>query len=270
MWSPSPSPPPISPCCWRGVLLGPWEAMALGGVFGLASMWKATAHYVVNTDQLFSPTTSGNPFGSFVLSVVSRMLFGLLVGAAAAVLPQRPAGGGMGGPGGLPGALPPRPAGVRGHGPLLSGGGVWPGGGGGGPGHPQRRGHQAGSPWPSSWWSGGWTGPKGGTSSLFQVEAARKFSAGERYHRLSMVLVLIVTTCSAGGGGHLLRPADEQGPLPGGHPAVGDPLRGPAPPADPVPHRHPVHDGPGDRLSHLQPRYATYKNAEAKRDASPG
>ena len=32
---------------------------------------------------------------------------------------------------------------------------------------------------------------------LFQVEAARKFSAGERYHRLSMVLVLIVTTCSA-------------------------------------------------------------------------
>ena len=68
------------PVLLAGVLLGPWEAMALGGVFGLASMWKATARYVVNTDQLFSPTTSGNPFGSFVLSVVSRMLFGLLVG----------------------------------------------------------------------------------------------------------------------------------------------------------------------------------------------
>ena len=39
--SPSPSPSPMCRCCWRGRLLGPAESTAVGAAFGLASMWKA-------------------------------------------------------------------------------------------------------------------------------------------------------------------------------------------------------------------------------------
>ena len=68
------------PVLLAGALIGPLESAAVGTVFGLASMWKASAHYVMPADQLFSPLFSGAPFGSFVMSVVSRALFGLLVG----------------------------------------------------------------------------------------------------------------------------------------------------------------------------------------------
>lgn len=68
------------PVLLAGALLGPLEAMALGAVFGLASMWKASAHYIMAFDQLFSPMMSGYPLKSFLLSVVSRALFGLAVG----------------------------------------------------------------------------------------------------------------------------------------------------------------------------------------------
>ena len=68
------------PVLLAGALLGPWEATAVGTVFGLASMWKASAGYVMPSDQLFSPLFSGNPLGSLVLSVGSRALFGLFSG----------------------------------------------------------------------------------------------------------------------------------------------------------------------------------------------
>ena len=68
------------PVLLAGVLLGPAEATAVGTVFGLASMWKASASYVMSSDQLFSPMFSGNPLGSLILSVGSRALLGLISG----------------------------------------------------------------------------------------------------------------------------------------------------------------------------------------------
>ena len=68
------------PVLLAGALLGPKSSTLVGLFFGLASMWKASASYVMATDQLFSPMLSGNPAGSLVLSVGSRMLFGLAVG----------------------------------------------------------------------------------------------------------------------------------------------------------------------------------------------
>lgn len=68
------------PVLLAGALLGPMEATAVGTVFGLTSMWKASASYVMPSDQLFSPMFSGDPLGSLVLSVGSRALFGLISG----------------------------------------------------------------------------------------------------------------------------------------------------------------------------------------------
>lgn len=68
------------PVLLAGALTGPLEALVLGAVFGLASMWKASATYVMASDQLFSPLLSGDPFASIFLSVGSRMLFGLITG----------------------------------------------------------------------------------------------------------------------------------------------------------------------------------------------
>ncbi len=80
--------PPISittafiPIVVAGCLLGPLESTVLGLVFGLASLFKASAGYVQASDKLFSPFQSGAPLQSLVLSVGTRMLFGLLVGLA--------------------------------------------------------------------------------------------------------------------------------------------------------------------------------------------
>ncbi len=68
------------PVLLAGALLGPFEAIILGTVFGLASMWKASAGYVMTFDQLFSPIMSGHPLESILLSVGSRALFGLIIG----------------------------------------------------------------------------------------------------------------------------------------------------------------------------------------------
>lgn len=68
------------PVLLAGALVGLPEAVILGTVFGLASMWKAGASYVMPTDQLFSPFMSGRPMESVLLSVGARMLFGLLTG----------------------------------------------------------------------------------------------------------------------------------------------------------------------------------------------
>ena len=68
------------PVLLTGAVLSPKAAALVGAVYGVASMWKASASYVVAADQLLSPFFSGNPLGSLVLSVIARMLFGLVVG----------------------------------------------------------------------------------------------------------------------------------------------------------------------------------------------
>ncbi len=52
------------PIVVAGCLLGPLESTLIGLVFGLASMYKASALYVVSDDKIFSPLYSGNPIGS--------------------------------------------------------------------------------------------------------------------------------------------------------------------------------------------------------------
>ena len=68
------------PVLLAGALLGPLESAILGTVFGLASMWKASASYIMAFAQLVSPVMSGYPLKSVLLSVGSRALFGLAVG----------------------------------------------------------------------------------------------------------------------------------------------------------------------------------------------
>ena len=43
------------PILIAGCLMGPLESTLLGVVFGLASMWKASASYVSAGDRIFSP-----------------------------------------------------------------------------------------------------------------------------------------------------------------------------------------------------------------------
>ena len=83
------------PVLIAGALLGPKSAALVGLFFGLASMWKASASYVMPADQLFSPFLSEAPFGSLMLSVGSRVVFGLAVGLLYAAVKRlrRPAWG---------------------------------------------------------------------------------------------------------------------------------------------------------------------------------
>ena len=57
------------PVLLAGTMAGVPEAAAIGALFGLASMWKASASYVASFDQLFSPVLSGHPLKSILLSV---------------------------------------------------------------------------------------------------------------------------------------------------------------------------------------------------------
>lgn len=90
--------PPISvttaflPILVAGCLLTPLHAAFLGLVFGLGSLFKASAGYVQGFDALFSPFRSGAPVQSALLSVGSRVLFGLVIGLlfAAARKTRRP------------------------------------------------------------------------------------------------------------------------------------------------------------------------------------
>ena len=68
------------PVLMAACLLGLKEAALVGAVFGLASMWKASAFYVGAGDAIFSPVMSGRPVASVLLSVGTRTLFGLLSG----------------------------------------------------------------------------------------------------------------------------------------------------------------------------------------------
>lgn len=77
------------PVVVTGCLLGPVESTLMGLVFGLASMYKASAFYVVSVDKIFSPFHSGNPEGSILLSVGSRVLFGFLIGCFFSIVKGR-------------------------------------------------------------------------------------------------------------------------------------------------------------------------------------
>lgn len=77
------------PIVVAGCLLGPLESTLIGLVFGLASMYKASALYVVSDDKIFSPLYSGNPIGSILLSVGSRVLFGFVIGYLFSIIKGR-------------------------------------------------------------------------------------------------------------------------------------------------------------------------------------
>lgn len=68
------------PVMVAGCILGPKNSTIVGAVFGIASMWKASAFYVAARDAIFSPVMSEKPFASILLSVGSRALFGLIIG----------------------------------------------------------------------------------------------------------------------------------------------------------------------------------------------
>ena len=78
--------PPLSittayiPIVVAACLFGPGEAAVAGLCFGLGSMFKASALYVMPDDKLFSPFQSGYPLQSLLLSVCTRVLFGFLIG----------------------------------------------------------------------------------------------------------------------------------------------------------------------------------------------
>lgn len=80
--------PPVSitlayiPVVAAGCLFGTGEATLTGLVFGLASMYKASANYVMPSDQIFSPVHGSHPVESILLSIGTRVLFGALVGLA--------------------------------------------------------------------------------------------------------------------------------------------------------------------------------------------
>lgn len=69
--------------------LGTWQAVTIGAIFGLSSMFKASAYYVLPLDKVFSPVDSPSPIASILLSVGTRMLFGLLMGLIFHVLRVR-------------------------------------------------------------------------------------------------------------------------------------------------------------------------------------
>lgn len=77
------------PIVVAGCLLGPLESTLIGLVFGLASMYKASALYVVSDDKIFSPLYSGNPIGRILLSVGSRVLFGFVIGYLFSIIKGR-------------------------------------------------------------------------------------------------------------------------------------------------------------------------------------
>ena len=78
--------PPISisiayiPIVVSACLLGVRESTIAGLVFGLGSMYKASAAYVMSDDMIFSPFQTDQKFGSLMLSVGARVAFGILIG----------------------------------------------------------------------------------------------------------------------------------------------------------------------------------------------
>jgi len=87
--------PPISvtiaylPILVAGCLFGPVESVIMGFIFGIASMYKASATHVMPADAVFSPFLSGFPPYSMLLSVGTRALFGFVAGMAFLLVKKR-------------------------------------------------------------------------------------------------------------------------------------------------------------------------------------
>lgn len=62
------------------MMLGPVEGAIAGAVFGITSIWKASATAFTTADLIFSPFESGAPLQSILLSIGCRILFGLTAG----------------------------------------------------------------------------------------------------------------------------------------------------------------------------------------------
>lgn len=77
------------PIIFGACLLGTFESGVLGFLFGLASMYKASAYYVMSLDKIFSPLQSGEPVKSILLSIGVRTLFGILIGLIFAAAKKR-------------------------------------------------------------------------------------------------------------------------------------------------------------------------------------
>lgn len=75
--------PPISitimhiPVIIGAILMGPTAGGILGGVFGLAAMYKATFMASSPADLIFSPFHSGAPVQSLVMCLLPRILLGV-------------------------------------------------------------------------------------------------------------------------------------------------------------------------------------------------
>lgn len=84
--------PPVSitiayiPIIVAACLFGTVQATITGIVFGLGSLYKASASYVMPMDMVFSPFSSSAPWASLFLSVGTRAIFGFLVGLAFAAI----------------------------------------------------------------------------------------------------------------------------------------------------------------------------------------
>lgn len=76
--------PPVSitlmhiPVIIGSIVMGPMYGMLLGGSFGIISLLKAIFSAVSPIDLLFNPVASGNPVASVVMSVLPRIILGLL------------------------------------------------------------------------------------------------------------------------------------------------------------------------------------------------
>ncbi|MFV0353380.1 MAG: ECF transporter S component [Oscillospiraceae bacterium] len=76
--------PPVSitlmhiPVIIGSIVMGPMYGMLLGGSFGIISLLKAIFSAVSPIDLLFNPIVSGNPVASVVMSVLPRIILGLL------------------------------------------------------------------------------------------------------------------------------------------------------------------------------------------------
>ena len=114
------------PMLIAGCFLGVGPSAAMGLFFGLASMYKASANYVMPMDKLFSPFFSGAPVASLAISV-GRSRAVRLAGGGCSFRSE----GARAIPGSGPGiiaALAPRlafPAGLYGDGPAVSATGLW-------------------------------------------------------------------------------------------------------------------------------------------------
>ena len=62
------------------MLFGPLDAVIVSLVFAMTSMWKATSTSTELGDLIFSPFFSGNPVGSIIMTIGTRIAFALIAG----------------------------------------------------------------------------------------------------------------------------------------------------------------------------------------------